>query len=302
MKLALRGDELSFLDKALLFGEHLACLARPDSVTRVKMKRFFPRPASRAFTLIELLVVIAIISILASLLLPALTQAKSSARQARCMSNLRQMGFAFQLYVQDYEFYPLIGSVVSVTKPTGSKWYDDIRPYTTQTWTNDLFSCPSYKGGVADGRVDRTVIYGSIGSYGYNCGSADTNDILQFGLAGKFVGPGELVQIPTPENAVKVPSDMIIAADSFSTLSQKRRVLLVGLELLSRRLYSTLDSGQGPSPNSREASTRHRKKMNILIGDAHVEAVDYRKALLDLNPNVVKRWHTDNDPHLEFFQ
>ena len=259
-------------------------------------------PQQRAFTLIELLVVIAIISILAGLLLPALVQAKSSARQARCMSNLRQMGFALQLYVQDFDFYPLIGSVVSATKPQGSKWYDDIRPYTTQTWTNNLFACPSYKGGVADGRVDRFSVIGSLGSYGYNCGTADTNDVLQFGLAGKFVGPGEFLQSPTAANSVKVPSDMIMVADSFSTLSQKRRVLLVGLELLSRRLYSQLDSGQGPSPNSREASARHRKKMNIVIGDAHVEAVDYRKALLDLSPELVKRWHYDNEPHLEFFE
>jgi prepilin-type N-terminal cleavage/methylation domain-containing protein len=266
------------------------------------MNKLVPRPAPRAFTLVELLVVIAIIAILAGLLLPALVQAKSSARQTRCMSNLRQMGFAFQLYVDDFDFYPLIGSTVSAARPTGSKWYDDIRPYTTQTWTNDLFRCPSYKGAVEDGRVDRSVIFGSFGSYGYNCGSADTNDILRFGLAGEFVGPGELIQVPTPQHAVKVPGDMIIAADSFSTLSQKRRVLLVGLELLSRRLYSTLDSGQGPSPNAREASSRHRKKMNILIGDAHVEAVDYRKALLDLNPDLVKRWHSDNEPHLEFFQ
>src|SRR5215467_480464 len=57
----------------------------------------------RGFTLIELLVVIAIIAILAAILFPVFAQAREKARAVSCLSNMKQVDLAWQMYLQDYD-------------------------------------------------------------------------------------------------------------------------------------------------------------------------------------------------------
>jgi prepilin-type N-terminal cleavage/methylation domain len=105
-----------------------------------------------AFTLIELLVVIAIIAILAAILFPVFAQARAKARQAACLSNLKQLGTGCMMYLQDYdEAFPQRKSgtgatTVSYPLPDGRifqgyvAWPLQLYPYVKNI---DVFSCPN---------------------------------------------------------------------------------------------------------------------------------------------------------------
>jgi prepilin-type N-terminal cleavage/methylation domain-containing protein/prepilin-type processing-associated H-X9-DG protein len=153
---------------------------------------------SRAFTLIELLVVIAIIAILAAILFPVFAQAREKARQAACLSNMKQLGIATNMYAQDYDESLPMWHWGRRTQPQPLIWYHALKPYVKNL---AVYVCGSDQRKTLDPGWGPQATWPELGktwaahiSYGYNEPIHNGND-TGTGTPG---GPINMAQLDEP--------------------------------------------------------------------------------------------------------
>jgi prepilin-type N-terminal cleavage/methylation domain-containing protein len=105
----------------------------------LNLKYQFPRRTLGGFTLIELLVVIVIIAILASLLLSVISKSREAARRNNCITNLKQMALAYQMYVDDYGAPPIHNYLIHSNPPRLFAWEEALVKY---AGSDKIFVCP----------------------------------------------------------------------------------------------------------------------------------------------------------------
>jgi prepilin-type processing-associated H-X9-DG protein/prepilin-type N-terminal cleavage/methylation domain-containing protein len=250
------------------------------------------QPERAAFTLNELLVVIAIIGILASLLLPTVTKAKTAALSASCQSNLRQNGVALAMYRDDCRAYPL--HWYGLNGPVSKVWADMLMPYLSARSTQNagafsqpISGCPAMGGG---------------GTYGYNLvgvgpnlpGSSSAIRSGQLGLGGIRVDVQGIDLIPISEDRVLAPADMLAIGD-LGRRDQKGYII-PGVDWIGFDEGIVMDDEWRRSGH-KITKKRHNARANMVFCDGHVESLKFSR-LYSSDPSELRRWNNDNEPHV----
>jgi len=236
--------------------------------------------ARRAFTLIELLVVIAIIAILAAILFPVFAQAREKARQASCVSNLKQAALGVLQYAQDYdETYPLAAS-------WGTWAWDFTWAWTSQPYIKsyDVFACPNDSDRVGPG--------GPAGmSYGANALLDDS-----FRSVGAMRPGGDWNHEDGTLARVNRPAETILLAERHNEDVKSYRGKVTNINTNGNGVRGTppftgqpwMDGWLGPTaiPNGSRPATaawptgrngtvtvKHQEMANFVFCDGHVKAM-----------------------------
>lgn len=230
----------------------------------------------------ELLVVLASISILAALLLPAISRSKRKAQQLQCVGNLRQLGLGLQNFLAANHAYPSRFGGDGSEHP--GDWrhqlirggFDTSAP-TTLPFTNDMWRCPSARWGSS---WSRPML--APNCYGYNAYGVirDENTTYGLGLLGRFMSLSQGFT-PLPESEAVSPSEMMAIGDNFSGGSHFSRHPLDYAERVGL------------------ASSRHQGEVNVLFCDGHVESPSVNYVLTDSSDAALSRWNRDHQPHRE---
>jgi len=225
-------------------------------------------------------VVIAVIAILAALLLPALTRAKSAGQRARCVSNLRQIGVGLRLYVDDFQKFPTFDDSTDRRAR-----FSDHKLLGYCGGTDCLFLCPTIAGAINSPSNNwwSPDLSGSWPnrSYGYNgTGSASSPYPWSVSSAMLFLGfGGEFAVQYLPESQIAVPADMIAVAD-YDPLA-------------------TDDDNDGdlhPAMLFLGLTGRHARGANVLFCDAHVQ-FGKTNSWTTRTDTALRRWNYDHQPH-----
>ncbi len=242
------------------------------------------------FTLIELLVVLLVIALLARLLLPALRAAQSKARRIHCASNLRQLGVALAIYVDENGSYPL----AMQTNGLGN-WQRALWPAST----DKVLYCPQLMPASQQFLQyfpTNTFIYPH---YGYNAsGAVRINPPPQNpGLGGNFAwtGLGAGRYLPAGQNWVRVPSQMIALGDGMTFLPPPLVFTTLSPADPLYTIFPFILHLQG-SPG---ANKNHDGGANMLFCDGHGR---YARQSVWLDPGDQNKrlWNADNQSHPSF--